>query len=200
MVIIRGEPFGLPFVALSVRSMGNSRPAWLALLWLFLAVGAGGQPAQNNSGPEMERLAKALAGDWETVETMQRSPEFPEGGSRHGVVSARLAAGGTTLLYEVHSDGSAGKLDGFLAIWWDAEAKLYDVFVCFNSPKHPCQLRGTAHWESDILVNDYDLTSRGATTRWKDSFHFTSKTHTLYAAVEEGGKMRTLITTQATRR
>src|SRR5262249_50013767 len=113
--------------------MRNLRLTWLALLWLFLPLGADAQPAQTASGPEMERLARALAGDWNTFETMERSPEFPEGGSRQGVVHARLAAGGTTLLYEVHSDGSAGKLDGFLAIWWDPDSKLYGVFVCFNS-------------------------------------------------------------------
>src|SRR5215831_3604899 len=68
--------------------------------------------------PEMARLAKMLVGDWDTTETMERSEFFPNGGSRHGTVHVRLAAGGHTLIYEVHSDGSAGKLEGFLAFWW----------------------------------------------------------------------------------
>jgi hypothetical protein len=74
---------------------------------------------ESAASPEMDRLAKALAGDWDTVETMERSDFFPNGGGRHGIVHARLAAGGNTLIYEVHSNGSAGKLDGSHTIWWD---------------------------------------------------------------------------------
>jgi hypothetical protein len=65
---------------------------------------------QNSPVSEMDRLAKALVGDWDTTETMERGELFPNGGSRHGVVHVRRAAGGTTLIYEVYSDGSAGKL------------------------------------------------------------------------------------------
>ncbi len=79
------------------------------------------QPAANaitqpeaGASPEMSRLAKALAGDWNTTETMERSELFPHGGSRRGVARVRLGAGGTTLVDEVHSDGSAGKLDGLV--------------------------------------------------------------------------------------
>ena len=167
---------------------------------LILATFASAQPAQTPAGPEMDRLAKALAGRWNTVETMERGAEFPRGGSRRGVVEARLAAGGTTLVYEVHSDGTAGKLDGFLAIWWNPEEKLYDVFVCFNSPRHPCRMRGTARWEGDRFVNDYDSTAAGKTTRWRDTFRFTPAGHTLVAAIDtDGGAMKTLITTEAIR-
>ena len=40
------------------------------------------QPPASAANPEMDRLAKALAGDWDTVEVMERGPFFPEGGSR----------------------------------------------------------------------------------------------------------------------
>jgi hypothetical protein len=117
------------------------------------------------------------------------------------LVSARLAAGGTTLVYEVHSDGSAGKLDGMLVIWWDKDTSLYRVFICFNSRAHPCRMRGTAHWEHNTFVNDYEETLDGKPTRCRDSFTFTPTTHTLVAAVDLGqGTMKTLITTVATRR
>jgi len=179
----------------------GSRIVSVALFWLSFSLCVRAQPATIASGPEMERLAKAVVGDWETVETMERGAEFPQGGSRRGVVHARLAAGGTTLLYEVDSDGSAGKLNGFLAIWWNSEAKIYDVFVCFNSPRHPCRMRGTARWEGDGFVNDYELPAGGKTTRWRDTFRFTPTSHTLLAAVDTGGgQMKTLITTEAKRR
>ena len=158
-------------------------------------------PSPSSPVPEMERLAKALVGDWNTTETMERGEFFQNGGSRHGVVQVRLAAGGTTLIYEVHSDGSAGKLDGMLVIWWDKNANLYRVFVCFNNPSHPCEMRGSAHWEGDSFVNDYKETVKGKKMSWRDTFTFTPTSHTLVAAVEAGnGTMKTLITTKATRR
>jgi hypothetical protein len=92
---------------------------------------------QQSPVPEMARLANALVGDWNTTETMERDELFPNGGDRQGIVNVRLAAGGTTLLYEVHSDGSAGKLDGMLVIWWDKNASLYGFFLCFNNPNIP---------------------------------------------------------------
>jgi hypothetical protein len=158
-------------------------------------------PSPTSPVPEMERLAKALVGDWNTTETMEQGEFFPNGGSRHGVVHVRLAAGGTTLIYEVHSDGSAGKLDGMLVIWWDKAANLYRVFVCFNNPNHPCEMRGTAHWEGDLFVNDYEEIVGGKKTSWQDTFTFTPTSHTLVAAVKTGdGAVQTQITTKATRR
>ena len=149
----------------------------------------------------MERLAHALLGDWSTTETMEHGELFPNGGSRHGKVHSRLDAGGTTLIYEVHSDGTAGRLDGFLAIWWDKPAQLYRFFMCFNNPNNPCRLRDTAHWEGDTFVNDYEETHAGSTWRCRDTFTFTSTSYTLVAAVKStDGTMKTMITTRATRR
>ena len=158
------------------------------------------QPPASAANPEMDRLAKALAGDWDTVEVMERGSFFPEGGSRSGHVHARLASGGYTLVYEVHSDGSAGKLDGFLTIWWDKTSQLYLFLACFNNPTSPCRTRGTAHWEGDAFVNDYEFTANGKKTPGRDTFTFTPDSHTLVAAMDAGrGNMKTVITTRATR-
>jgi hypothetical protein len=163
--------------------------------------GATTTQSKRSAVPEMDRLAQALVGDWNTTETMEHSEIFPNGGSRHGVVHVRLAAGGTTLLYEVHSDGPAGKLEGMLVIWWDKGASLYRLFGCFNNPAHPCKMRGSAHWDGETFVNDYEEIVNGNKTSWRDSFSFTPSSHTLVAAVNAGnGKMKTLITTKATRR
>jgi hypothetical protein len=156
-------------------------------------------PAANR---EMERLAKALAGDWDTTETMEKSEFFPNGGGRHGMAHVYLAAGGTILVDDVHSDGSAGKLDGFVVIWWDTTAKHYGYFTCFNDPKNPCRQRGSAHWEGDVFVNDYQELVNGKMTKCRDSFvNITPNSHTLVAAMDTGnGAMRTLITTTSKRR
>src|SRR6266478_130324 len=90
------------------------------------------QPAVSASSPEIDRLAKALGGDWNTAESMEKSEFFPNGGSRHGRAHIRLVAGGTSLFAEFHSDGSAGKLDGLYVIWWDKPANIYRFFDCFN--------------------------------------------------------------------
>jgi hypothetical protein len=186
-------------------------PYWALTLAILLSPHAAAWQAEQaektsgsiktSAGPEMDRLAKALVGDWNTTETMERSQFFPNGGSRHGTVHARLAAGGTTMIYEVHSDGSAGILDGMLIIWWDKAAALYRFISCFNNPNNPCRMRGTAHWEEDRFVNDYEETVNGKKTQWRDSFTFTPTSHTLIAATEAGdGNMKTMITTRATRR
>jgi len=152
------------------------------------------------ASPEMDRLAKELVGDWDTVEKMERSPSFPEGGSRKGHVHVRLDSGGYTLIYEVNSDGFAGKLDGFLTIWWNKNTKLYYFLACFNNPNGPCRMRGTANWEGNSFVNDYDSEVNGNKTQWRDTFTFTPASHTLVAATDSGGgDMKPVITTTATR-
>jgi len=151
---------------------------------------------------EMGHVAAKLVGDWDSVETMEPSRLFPHGASRRGTVHVRLASGGYTLLYEVHSNGNAGKLDGFHLIWWDPKAKLYRFFSCFNDPNEPCVDRGTAHWEGEAFVNDYHFQLDDKEIPGRDTFTFTSTTHTLVFALpsDSGGKMKTLITTRATRR
>jgi len=131
---------------------------------------------------------------------MEKGEFFPNAGERRGSVHASLAAGGTTLIYEVRSDGSAGKLDGMLVIWWDKDESSYHFFTCFNNPNHPCKMRGNAHWEADSFVNDYDEMVNGKKTAWRDSFSFTSTSHTLLAAMKANGRWQTIITTKAIRR
>jgi hypothetical protein len=198
----------MPSVLEEVETMGPFRVFLLVLVLLPFASlrseslnSSSAEGSVSAASPEMDRLVKALVGDWDTVETMERGEFFPNGGSRKGHVDVRLASGGYTLIYEVHSDGSAGMLDGFLTIWWDKNTKIYYFLACFNNPNGPCRMRGTAHWEGDSFVNDYEETVKGKRTSWRDSFTFAPSAHTLVAAMEaDGGAMRTLITTRATRR
>jgi hypothetical protein len=186
------RPFRIFFLVLLLLPIASSRPESLS-----------SSPAESSvsaASPEMDRLANALVGDWDTVEMIERGTFFPEGGSRKGQVHVRLASGGYTLIYDVHSDGSAGKLDGFLTIWWDKNTKLYYFLACFNNPNGPCRMRGTAHWEGDSFVNEYDSVVNGNKTQWRDTFTFTPTSHTLVAAVDSGrGVMKPVITTTATR-
>ncbi|SRR6266702_3942745 len=160
------------------------------------------QPKEIAANPEMDRLAKVLAGEWNTAERMEKSAFSPGGGSRTGRAHISLVAGGASLFAEFHSNGSAGKLEGLYLIWWDKPANTYRFFVCFNDSSVPCKLRGTAHWEGGDFVNDYQEMVEGKMTKCRDSFiHITPTSNTLTAAVDAGdGTMKTLITTTNTRR
>src|SRR5215467_683022 len=143
-------------ILLFFSSHGLGRRSMRSAVFFLLAIGVGVAVSQSSehtseqaASPEMARLSKALAGDFVSTETMERSAEFPQGGSRQGEVHARLAAGGNVLLYEVHSNGSAGELDGFLTIWWEPKEKQYEFFACFNSSRRPCETRGSAHWDGE---------------------------------------------------
>ena len=87
-------------------------------------------------------------------------------------------------------------------IWLDKTPKLYGFSVCFKDSGSGGQVRGTAHWEGDIFVNDDTENVKGKLTKMRDSFvDITADSHTLIAAVETAdGKMKTLITTRSTRR
>ncbi len=86
----------------------------------------------------MNRLLKAFAGEWKTTESMERE-FFPNGGARQGTATFRLGTGGTTLIEEGSSDGSAGKLAFLIVFWWDKSAEVYRL-------AHP------SHWFSQSPV------------------------------------------------
>ncbi len=161
-----------------------------------------GSNSEQTAAPEVQRLAQALAGDWNNVETMEPSERFPHGAERRGVSHCELDTGGVTLVCHGSSDGSAGKLDHLIVIWWDKDAKNYGFFICFKDWGSGCEIRGTAHWEGNALVNDYTEDVKGKPAKMRDIFtDIRPGSHTLIAAIETAdGKMRTLITTRSTRR
>ena len=179
-------------------------PALVVLVLLILnrSQAAPAGPSSEAPSAEMSKLAQAFVGDWDNTETMESSQFFPNGGSRHGSSHWRLAVGGTTIVGEGHSDGSAGPLDHLILIWWDKKASVYDYFVCFKDTGSSCRVRGTAHWEADAFVNDYGEIENGKQVKWRDTFtQITPNSYTLLAARQQNdGSMKTLITTHSTRK
>jgi hypothetical protein len=157
---------------------------------------------EDTASPEMQRLARAFVGDWDTTETMERNEYFPNGGGRRGLSHWRLGGGGSTLIGEGHSDGSAGPLDHLIIIWWSDQAKSYGYFVCFRDTDSGCKIRGSAHWEGENFVNDYEEMEHGESVKWRDSFiEITPRSHILIAARDNGdGTWKTFITTKSMRR
>lgn len=93
---------------------------------------------------------------------MERGQFFPNGGERTGRSHCELGVNGLTLICQGHSNGSAGELSYLIAIWWEKEAKLYRFLTCFNDAAKPCVVRGTARWEGETFVNEYEETVDGA--------------------------------------
>jgi len=164
---------------------------------LFVTALALAAHAQQARIPEMKKLQDAFVGDWKTGETMERSSFFPTGGARAGIAHFRLGPGGYSLIGEGQSDGSAGKLEFMIVVWWDPAQHLYPYFVCFNGAERSCRIRGTAHWEGKDFVNEYESAAGGKTAKWRDTFTaFTPDSFTLVAARQmEDGSMKTIITT-----
>jgi hypothetical protein len=164
---------------------------------------AGAQSDNSAAIPEMARLAKVLAGDWNTVEIVQHGKPVPEGQGRSGTVHVTLVGGGTALVSEGHSSGAiGGDLRWFITIWWDADAKLYRFLTCFKTPADAgCELRGTAHWEGDTFVNDYEGTINGKRTKIQDRWtDITPNSHTLTEAYDTGdGVMKPYVVSHSTR-
>ena len=55
------------------------------------------QSTDSTTISEMARLAKVLAGNWDTVEIVQQGKPVPDGAGRRGTVHVRVAGGGTAL-------------------------------------------------------------------------------------------------------
>ena len=64
----------------------------------FISSPAVAQSADSAAIPEMARIAKVFAGDWNTVEIMQHGKPVPDGAGRRGTVHVRVAGGGTALV------------------------------------------------------------------------------------------------------
>jgi hypothetical protein len=174
----------------------------LSLLTFALPAKRAMTSVESDSSPAMERLVKTFGGEWTVAENFERSDFFPNGGVRKGIARFSLGTGGTTLIEDYHSDGSAGRLDFLAVIWWDKEAKLYRFFTCANDVKQACKLRGTAHWEGDAFVNDYEEMVAATKTKFQDSFvQITPTSFTLIAAIAASrAPAKPLITTKYNRR
>lgn len=151
---------------------------------------------------EIKKLFDAFAGDWETSEKRERTQFFPNGGERKGRSHARLAADGAMLVMEGHSDGTAGPLSYIIVVWWDKDANLYRYFTCFKDTGSGCEVRGTAHWDGDRFVNDYEEVIDGKKMKFRDTFEdITPNSYTLvFARLKDDGSIQPVIISKAVRR
>jgi hypothetical protein len=169
----------------------------------FLFSPALAQSPDSTASLEMARLSKVFAGDWNTVEIVQHGKHVPDGAGRRGTVHVTLAGGGTALVSEGHSVGTVGgELRWFITIWWDSNEKCYRFLTCFRTLADAgCELRGTAHWDGDTFVNDYEEVISGKRTKMQDLWtDITPNSHTLTEAHDAGnGVMKPYVVSHSTR-
>jgi hypothetical protein len=96
---------------------------------------------------------------------------------------------------------TAGPLSCVIVVGWDKDASLYGFFTCFKDTGSGCQVRGTAHWDGDKFVNDYEEVD-GKKLRFRDTFQdITANSHTLvFAWIKDDGSMEPVIISKAVRR
>ncbi|HEX2679735.1 MAG TPA: hypothetical protein VHQ03_00415 [Candidatus Dormibacteraeota bacterium] len=168
-----------------------------------LPAAAGAQWVDSAAIPEMTRLARAFAGDWNSVEVVQYGKAVPQGEGRRGTMHIRLAGGGTALVSEGHTTGRVGgNLRWLITIWWDPNAKYYRLLTCFKAPSDAgCHVRGTAHWDGDTFVNDYEEAVEGKRTMMRDLWtDIAPNSHTLTEAHDTGdGVLRPYVVSRNTR-
>ena len=132
------------------------------------------------ASPEMRRLSDAFLGNWRVSESFEIEPA-KRGMTREGTASFRLGAG-VSLVEDYHSNGSAGDLHFLALLWWDGSKHFYRLLTCANNSG--CELRGSARWEGNALVNSWQEDVQGQTATFEDSFR--DITPSSFVLVSEG--------------
>lgn len=106
------------------------------------------------SAPQMERLNKALAGEWLAEETYDTSELLPAGGKGRSTESYRVGPAGMSLIEEYHGDGPTGKSWGTGIIWWDSETAGFHFVWCDSyTLDRGCRASSQAgRWEGDSYI------------------------------------------------
>jgi hypothetical protein len=154
------------------------------------------QSAAPAARPEMHKLFRAFLGRWTVKETFERNEFSPGGGERTGTARFTVGSGGSSLIEDYHSNGSAGRLDFLAVMWWDPGARTYRVFTCTNEA-NACALRGSAAWSGPTFASDYVQSINGMSTKLQDVFsEFTPSSFKLVSGIPgDDSKVQPLITT-----
>jgi hypothetical protein len=153
--------------------------------------------------PQMEKLIRALAGEWSTDETYEPSDLVPKGGKAHSRDSYRAGPARLSLIEEYHSEGDAGESSGIGIIWWDAEAQWFGFVWCDSyTLDQGCRVSSEAgKWNgNDYVETDvHEVSGKRVFERevWSD-FTPNSFSQTLYVG-EAPDKLKRFLTIKAKR-
>jgi hypothetical protein len=107
--------------------------------------------------PQMERLIRALSGDWLTRITYAPSGLLPHGGSGHSQDTYRAGPARLSLIEKYHGKGAGGVSWGTGVIWWDSQAQGFRFVWCDSSAiDSGCRVSSeTGNWkDADYVATD----------------------------------------------
>jgi hypothetical protein len=115
------------------------------------------QPAGQNakpSQPPIERLIRALSGEWSAEEIYDPSDLVPAGGKGHSRDSYRAGPARLSVVEEYHGDGVAGKSWGTGIIWWEAQDHGFHFIWCDSyALDRGCTVSSQeGNWDGDDFV------------------------------------------------
>jgi hypothetical protein len=151
----------------------------------------------------MEKLIRALAGEWSAEETYDPSDLSSKGSTGHSREIYRAGPARLSLIQEYHSDGAVEKSWGTGIIWWDAEAGGFRFVWCDSyALDRGCRVSSQiGKWDGDDFVQAdvHEVSGKQVFEKevWS-SFTTNSFTQTLYVG-EAPDKMKRFMTIRAER-
>ena len=146
------------------------------------AVANAQMPPPPQADPQMTKLIKMMAGNWNVTEKSEPSPMFPTGGTGKGTAKLWAGPGGMSLMEKYQSSGVMGtNFQGFGTFWWDPKIQAYRGVWCDTLTPGGCDGSGTTKWDGETLVgtmesdmNGQKMFAKFTYTNWKpDSFVMT---------------------------
>ena len=140
--------------------------------------------------PEMQSLAKSLAGEWSLEVHMEPSSEMPGGFTGSGHETWRSGPAGLTLIEEETIAIPRQPMSLLGLLWWDRQANTFHGMECNNFLPYVCDVKGalndiTISWDGKQLVL-YEWETHGAKrSLWRESW--TNITATSYTQIGESG-------------
>lgn len=159
----------------NLRIMGI---ATVAILTVMLAIGVGHAIARDSSklqeakaGAKIERLLKALQGNWAITDCLSLDAANPQGAAGTGTIVWRPGPGGYSVVEEFHSKQGGKDVTGLGMMWWDESASGYHTIWCDSTNPGGCiDFKNSARWESAGLVLQEDYESNGKKFTFKEIF------------------------------
>ncbi|MGH9748200.1 MAG: hypothetical protein ACRD59_19045 [Candidatus Acidiferrales bacterium] len=163
-------------------------------------------PAAPQPSPEMQSVAKALAGKWSVKIKFEPGDDMPQGAEGYGEEVWRTGPGGFTIMEEADDRTPFGEvfLTGFT--WWDTKSKSFRGMLCTSQNPRGCDPQGSLSdvhlsWDGKQFIVDIDSQRDGKKTLWHEVFFDitpTSFTQTGESG-EAGGPLKRVVTIHATR-
>ncbi len=174
--------------------------AWAATV--ALATGSGPQAAAPaGPAPEMQRLTKALVGDYDVIETHHAHPGAPEW-SITGSARYRPGPDAVSVVEEYESNNPRGPFSAIAVLWWDAELAVFKHFECETG--EPCGIvPDTGRWDGDSVVFTREAERNGKKLRTEARYDLgrapAQATYRTRVFIDGGGPITTMTITYTRR-